>query len=811
VVLFGRPGAAHHASMRWLRHSPGFTLTAVLTLGAGIGAIVAMFSVYSRVVLGPVRVGEPETLVSLYAVNPDVGAIPPSLSWPRFEIIRRSVTTLTQVGAYGVEYTNLSGGDGLPEQLRALRVSGDFFAALRLVPARGRVFDPEHDLPNGPAVCILSHELWQLRFGGRSLIGTTIQLDGRSTEVIGILPPRMSPPWADRQIFLPRVFEDSGIAPQAVQNGASYLDVVARLRPGATIEQAAAELQAISRDYAVRFAGRGDATNVTAIRPLVETVVGRRRPVFRALVGAVAAVLLIACANVAALFLSRLVARQREIAIRQALGATRAVIVGQLLGESFALASAAGVIGLALAAGLLALAGPSLAAQLPPGLVLQLDGAALVAAIGVVFVSALLVGLVPALHVTRGVSTCQVAGIDRGSSGVGTRRLRGGLVVIETALSVLLLVVASLLLASLYRLQTTSPGFDPSGVAAAHANLTSGRYPTPERQAAFFIELVERLRRSPQVTAAAVTFGLPAADDNYSHQYAVQGRPVPPPSERARAGVRTVTEDYFAVMRVRLVEGRLFTDADRAGAPAVCIVNESLARRLFGGDSAIGRVILRGRNADQAHQIVGVVADVKTYGLRAATPDEIFYPFRQLPRANVAIVARTAGSPSALEPVFRAAAASIDPLQPIAAFAPMEQRMAGTIGVERVMAAVTAAFAVLALVLASIGLYAVLAHGVAMRRTEIGIRMAIGAERPAIVKLILMQGMRLVAVGIGAGLGAAVAVSGLVDAQLYGVGARDPRVYLVIAGLFAAVGALASLAPALRASRVDPLVSLRAS
>jgi putative ABC transport system permease protein len=797
--------------MRWLRHSPGFTLTAVLTLGAGIGAVVAMFSVYSRVVLHPIRVDEPATLVALYAVNPGVGTIPASLSWPRFGVIRESARTLAQLGAYSVEYANLSGGDGPPEQLRALRVSGDFFAALRVVPARGRVFDPEHDLPNGPAVCILSHELWQSRFGGRRLIGTNIQLDGRSTEVIGILPPRMSPPWADRQIFLPRVFEDSGIAPQAVQNGASYLDVVARLRPGATIEQADAELRAISRGYAVRFAGRGDATNVTAIRPLVETLAGRRRPVFAALVGAVAAVLLIACANVGALFVSRLVARQREIAVRQALGATRAVIVRQLLGESLALASAAGLVGVALAAGILALAGPSLAAQLPPGLVLELDGAALVAAVGVVFVSALLVGLVPALHVTREVSTSHVAGVDRGSSGVGTRRLRGGLVVIETALSVLLLVVASLLLGSLYRLQTTSPGFDPTGVAAAHANLTSERYPTPERQAAFFIELIERLRRSPAVTAAAVTFGLPAADDNYAHQYAVQGRAIPPPSERARAGVRTVTEDYFTVMRVRLIEGRVFTDADRAGAPGVCILNESLARRLFGGESAIGRVILRGRHADQAHQIVGVVADVKTYGLRAATPDEIFYPFRQLPRANAAIVARTAGDPSALEPVLRAAAASIDPAQPIAGFAPMDRRMAGTIGVERIMAAMTAAFAALALLLASVGLYAVLAHGVATRTTEIGIRMAIGAEQPAIVKLILMQGMRLVAVGIAAGLGAALAVSGVVDAQLYEVGSRDPRAYLVVAGVFAAVGALASLAPALRASRVDPLVSLRAS
>ncbi len=798
-------------NLRHLRHAPGFTVTAVLTLAAAIGVVVAMVSVYTRVVLRPVWVDDPDSLVSLYATNPNVNFVPPTLSWPKSEAIRREATQFVAMGAYSIESVNLSLPDGAgAEQVRALRISDGFAETVGLSAAHGRLFQPAEDVPNGPAVCVLSHEFWMSRFGGRDIVGTMIDLNDTATEVVGVLPPGLSPPWADRQVFVPRVFEDSGFTRQAVQDGASFLNVVARLGPGATRDLATAELRRVSENYARAFVGRGDAQSQTEVRTLAESVTGSRGPALLMLLGAVAAVLLIACANVAAMFLNRLLSRRREFIVRQALGASRAMIVRQLLGESLALALMSGVAGLLIGWLVIRLAQAVLGRQLPPGVELGLAPWAVVTAVGVALLCALLVGLVPALHVTRGNAVSGVAGSDRGlSDGAGTRAFRFGLVVVETSLSVVLLVAASLFVLSLDQLHRTSPGFQPAGVSAAFSNLTSSRYATPEQRAGFFLGVVEQLQASAQVSAAAVVFGLPFHDENYAHTYAVRGRPLPPSAERPRAGLRIVSEDYFAVMGIRLVEGRLFTAADRVGAPLVCILNETAARRAFGGRSPLGEVMLRGIKGDVEHEVVGVVADVKTNGLRNVTPDEIFYPFRQGPRANAALVARTTGDPAQLGSVFRVAAAVVDPAQPLSRLAPMEDRLADTLGVERMMSALTGAFAGGALLLALTGLVAVLAHAVAGRRVEIGIRMAVGADRRAIVRLILGEGMRMVSTGIAIGLLLAVAVSGLLSAHLFGVEARDPLTFAGVAVLFGCVGAVASLAPALHAARVDPITSIR--
>jgi predicted permease len=643
-------GPKLETTMPPLRRFLPISMMSVTTLAMGIAAITAMFSIYSRIVLKPVTIAHPEKVLTIYGASNGIRFIPPALSCPKFRLIQQSATLFAHVGAYSNEAVNITAeGPVAAQQLRGLRVSGRFFTTIDAVPFRGRLFTPEDDVPNGPAVCILSYELWQSRFGGRDLTGTNVQLSGKSTQVVGILAPRLSSPWADREIFLPRVFDDSGLTPQTVENGATFLEVIGRLRDGATAPQAAQQLQAISQEYTTRFANRSDSSSHLELRPLVDTVTGGRGPVFLLLLGGVGVVMLISCVNATALILSRLISREREIAIRQALGASRTRIVLQFVGESLATAAVAGVIGFLAARVTLRLATSALSAQIPPGVQLELDRVAALAGIGAVLVCGALVGIVPSLYATRPAKRSALAAFVRGGSeGTSTRDVRALLVTAEVALSTLLLVGTALLVSSLDRLQRTSPGFDPAGVAAGFVNLSSDRYASPERQQAFFLGVVDRLNNHPQVSGAAVVFGLPFYGENSASPYSVSGRPILAPADRPRAGLRLVSENYFKVMRMKILEGRTFEPEDRAGAPLVCIVNQSLARRQFGATSAVGQVIRRGRNADQFHKIVGVVADVKTNGVRQPTPHEIFYPFRQVPRATAAIVVRSEADPAAL-------------------------------------------------------------------------------------------------------------------------------------------------------------------
>lgn len=792
--------------MRRLRHAPVFALTVVLTLAAGIGAVVTMVSVYTSVVLNPIALPQPDRVVAVYAVNTKVEFVPPSLSWPKFDAIRRQSTSFDAVGAYVNASITLVSANGRPEQLRALRVSGPFFEALQVVPTQGRVFRAEDDQPNGPRVCMLSHELWQSRFGAQAVIGSTIQLDGVPTEVIGILPPAVSPPWADRELFLPRVFEDGSLSPQAVSDGATFLEVVARLKPGVSIGQARQDMTSVARSYAREFGARPDASSDLAVQTLTDAVVGNRRPIFSLLLAAVALVLLVACANASTLVLSQLVSRARETAIRQALGARRAVLVREFVGESLLLAALAGVIGTGVAFGALRVVTVAIGNALPDGVSLRVSGLALGVSVVVVIVSSLLVSLLPALHVTRSNAAASVNRFARGlSESRSTRTFRRALVIVEVALSVCLLVQAALLLTSLARLQRTSPGFDPHGVAAAFAILPTTRYPTAEQQSAFFVDVVDRLKVDRRVSGAAVVFGLPFFDGNSASRYAIGGRPIPPSAERPRAGLRIVTEDYFTVMRMQLTQGRMFSAADRAGSKPVCIVNASLARRQFGGVSAVGQTILRGRDANQPFEVIGVVSDVKTNGLRKVTPDEIFYPFRQMPHPDPAIVARTTGDVGELQTLFQSTVAAIDPALPVSRFASMDSRLQGTLGPEQTMATLTLAFATLSLLLCALGVYAVLANDVVTRVGELGVRMALGADPRAIATLVLKQALTLVARGMLAGAVLAVFCAQALATQLFEVRPMAPWVYVVVLAGFAVIGALASLPSALRASRVDPL------
>jgi predicted permease len=794
---------------RSLRKHPGFTIVAVLTIAVGIGANATLFSVYDRLVLNPVTLPSPSSLVAIWASNPQINLNAPALSWPRYEDIRRQAASFASIGISAFDNFTLTGA-GDPQQLNGQRVSASFLPTLGILPARGRNFTEADDAPNGPSVCIISHELWQTRFGGEPIVGRTITLNGQSWEVIGVMPPRLSPPFAQVQVFAPRVFEVGGLTPVQVQNGAGYAQPIARLKSGVSLEQARIELAALGRSYKAQFGTRLDANNTSVPLMFVSSLVGNLQPAFYTLIGAVSFVLLIACANVASLFLGRLTARQKEIAMRQSLGATRARLVRQFLVESLVFSSIAGALGMLLALWALSAVQTAIAAQLPPNTVLTLNARALAFTVAVTVVSAILVGLAPSMHASSTRLVEMLKDSARGTTGDGAGRFRATLIVVEVALSVVLLVGSSLLLVSFVRLQRTPPGFEPAGAAAAFVGVPITRYTTSAQQAAFFTQVIEQLRAQPQVTGAAAVIGLPLAGFNPRSPYSVAGRPVPPLPQRPIAGLGIVSEDYFRVMRIALTEGRAFTADDREGSPGVCIVNESLARRLFPGKSALGEVLLRGRDADIHAEIVGIIHDVKTNGLNAPAPDEIYYPMRQMGRPGMGVLARTTGDPSALQSVIRTAVATVDRDQPMSFFATLETNITNSLGTQRIVASLTTIFAVLAFVISVVGLYSVLAYAVSQRTAEIGIRMALGAGRGQVVGLIMRSGLRLVAAGLAAGLGAAAAAARLIQALLFNVRPLEPLVYAGVVTTFGLVAALACLVPSLRASRIDPLIALRA-
>ena len=798
-------------ALRTLFKSPAFTLVATLTIAIGIGANTTLYSIFDRLILNPVAIPEPGRVVALWAVNNERNFVAPAISWPRFEEIRREATSFSALADSAFDSHTLT-GNGEPEQTSSLRVTANFFATLGLAPARGRDFRADEDQPNGPAVAILAHEYWQTRFGGRdAVIGETIMLNGRPHEVIGIMPPRLTNPIAGVQIFVPRVFETAGLTPAQVQVGAGYSQPVGRLKPGVTREQANAELAGLTRSYKERFASNLDADNQVEARFLSDTLVSTLRPTMRMLLGAVAFVLLIACANVASLFLGRLSARHKEIAVRQSLGASRGAIVRQFLAESLVFTVGAGAAGVLLARWALSAIQRVVANQLPPNTELGLSWPALAATLAVTFFVSLLIGLFPALQASKPDLVEALKDSSRGNAGGSRgRRFRHGLIVVEVALSVVLLIGSGLLLRSFARLQDTPSGFRPDGLAVAFVGAPVQRYATPETQERFFSDVIAQLRAVPQVKGAAAAIGVPLTGFVPQAPYTAGTGAALPLSQRPLAGLRIVSEDYFATAGIALREGRGFTAQDRLGAPGVCVINESLAQRLFPGESALGKVIRRGRDAEFAHEVVGISADVKTVGLAAPAPDEVYYPMRQLPRVGMNIVARIDGDPAALQAIMRSAVAAVDKDQPISFFRTMDAIVDQSLGFQRIVATLTGIFAGVALLLAAIGLYSVLAYSVAQRTAEIGIRMALGARGGQVLGMVVSQGMALVGIGLVAGLWCAYGAGLVFATLLFETRPFDASIYAVVTGVFSVVALLACALPAYRASRIDPLVALRA-
>jgi predicted permease len=689
---------------------------------------------------------------------------------------------------------------------------------------RGRNFTAAEDAPGGARVVILTEDCWRTRFGAsESILGETVLLSGAPTTVIGIAGGPLPSPIAFVELIAPRALEgNGGLTLQQLRSGIPFLQVTARLKPGVSFRQADAEVRALSLRYEQAFAGNVDASNRGELRTWTEEIVGNVRPTLAVLLAAVALVLLIACANVSNLLLGRLTARQKEIAVRLSLGATRGRLVRQFLLETTAFCAIATTLGVLLAVWSLALVEKLLAGRLPSGMHFALDGITLAFTAGISVLACAAIGVLPALHASRANLSAVLKDSARGSpGGVRGSRFRSGLVVAEVALSVLLLVGSGLLLASFLKLQSEPAGFDPRGTATAAINLPTARFRSPAQWTDTIDQVLAELRTHPQIEHAAVASNPPAGFLAAAPQpvYAVQGQPIPPADRRPSASLVIVSEDYFRTLGIPLRAGRSFTRDDRLDAPGVAIVNESFAKKLFPAGDALGGVILRGPAADRAHQIVGIVGDVKSQGLGAPAPDTLYISTRQTPSPFIALVAkiragkepgRSPADAAVLQGILRNAVASVDRTTAFTLFQTLESALRDTFGSQRLVAFFTAIFAGIALVLAALGLYSVLAYTVAQRTNEIGLRMALGATHGQVVGLVLRHGLKLVAVGLVVGLAAAAGTSQLLQKLLFEVPPLNPLIYAAVALLFTAIALLACLLPIRRAIKIDPMVALRA-
>jgi putative ABC transport system permease protein len=791
---------------RMLTKRPGFTLIAMITLALGIGANTAIFSIVNSTLLRPLAYPNAERLMTIWEDHRARSG--PEREWtspPGFADWRDQARSFDHVVAFQNWQPTLT-GQGEPEQLAGAQVSHDTFAMLGVAPALGRSFRPEEDQRGAESVVIISHGLWQRRFGADpSLAGRRISLNGESRVVIGVMPAGFKfPIIANADIWRP-------IQPAlntGCQRGCITIRVIARLKPDATEPQARAELNAIAARIEQQFPDTNTKVGATLV-PLHEFLVGPVKTQMLALLVAVAFVLLIACANVANLLLARSATREKEIAIRASLGAGQWRIARQLLSESLLLAVIGGAAGLLLSYLLVHLL-VSFSPQGTPRLdEVGIDRRALGYTMAITVLTGLLFGSAPVWQLFKADLNQSLR--DSGKGLQGTRSGRRGLsalVVAETALALMLLVGAGLLIRSFIRLQRVDPGFDPRNVLTAVVALPQAVYPDRNQIAPFYSQLLERVGTLPGVQSAAAVSSLPLAGFDSDAGFVIEGRPAPQPDQRPVAWISSVSPGYFHTMGMRLIAGREFADRDRENAPKVVIISESAARRHFPNEDPIGMRIGNGR-PDGWREIVGVTADVKHFGLNQDARVSIFFPDRQQPARRMYIVARTATDPSSLSSALKGAVAAMDKDLAVSNIIPMEEITAQSIGQERFTLLLLGLFSALALLLAVAGIYGVMSYAVAQRTQEIGIRVALGAQTRNVLKLVITQGMVLVLAGVGIGLASALALTRFIRGLLFGVSATDPMTFVGVAALLALVALVACYVPARRASKVDPMVALR--
>jgi putative ABC transport system permease protein len=792
-------------ALRSLRKSPGFTFIAVLALALGIGVNTVLFSVISFALLRPVPIPHPEQVVVLNETLPNFPRA--SCAWLDYlDWKAQTDGVFSRFGAARRDNFNLT-SSGEPERVSGRMASADIFGITGVQPLLGRLYGPDDDKAGAPRTVVLSYGLWKRRFGGEpGIVGKSIELSGDSYAVIGVLPQEFRFLGAV-DLFVPiglfaDRYQDRGVHPG--------IFVVGRMKPGVTLEAARTALSAVSER--IGQAHPEVKGNGVYAQLLSEDQVADARPALLLLWGAVAFVLLIAAANVANLMLSRAASRQGEIALRVALGASRGRIVGQLLTESVLLSVLGGALGLAFAAWGLDALGPQLS-SLPRGGDIHLDLFALAFTALVALLTGVGFGLVPALRASDPALHLVLKEVRTGGQ---HGRLRSGLIIAEVALCMLLLVGAGLFLRSFARVTGVSPGFDAKNVLIFSISLPPSRYSTGDAINRFTGELRRRAAQLPGVTAVAVSVGLPILGTGET-SFSFEGQAPADPNQRAQASIYTVTPEYFGAMRIPLLQGRLFEEAD--GQRNVAIIDERMAQRYFPGKSALGQRFEGSRDGTiPALEVVGVVGHVESYGLDGHGPVDIawYAPLdtaaRVVPQfsTNVFVVARTSQDPLALAAPLRKLVAGIDPLQPVFAVETLEKAVDESVGSQRLTLLLLNLFAALALVLASVGIYGVMSYSVTQRTHEIGIRMALGAARSVVLRSVVGQGARLAGVGIALGAVLALGFSRLVQGLLFHTSATDPGIYLALALLLGLLTLLASWLPALRASRVDPAIALRA-
>jgi putative ABC transport system permease protein len=799
--------------LRVLRKSPGFATVAVLVLGLGIGANTAIFSVVNAVLLRPLAFRDAGRLVHVWHV-------PPPKSFPgitRFSVSaanyidwRRQNSVFEDMAIFSGKSMNLT-NDGKPDHALAATVSASFFSVLGAEPMLGRTFRAGEDSSGNNHVVVLNHAFWQSRFGGdRNVVGRQITLNGEPYTIVGVMGPKVTyPDWS--MLWTPMAWTPK----EAAVRGEHHCVVVARLKFGVDMQQAQAEMTAIS-DRLARQYPEDDKDWGAVVVPLREDMVGDVRPALLVLLGAVAFVLLIACANVANLLLARALARSKEIAIRTALGASRARLVQQLLFETILLALAGGVAGLMMASFGVDLIVHFLAQQLPRSTVISLDTPVLAFTFAISVFTGIVAGIAPAWRLSKSnVNETLKQGLGRAGDS-GGNRTRAVLVVGEVALSLILLAGAGLMIRSLWNLRGTNPGFDARNVLTLSLPISDTRYKTPEAWTNFWNQTLTRVRSLPGVESAGVVDDLPFHGG--SHQpIAIEGRPAVAMSEQPEVDVRVLSPGYLRSMHIPVLRGRDFNDTDTADGPRTIVISQAMAKRFWPDEDAVGKRLTLTFFPGRVREVVGIAGDVKLDGLdQPESNSTIYMPLTQL-SGNQAdwrsygldMVVRTSVAPGTLAAAITNAVHEIDSEQPVLEVMTMEQFLADSLSPQRFNMLMLATFAGLALVLAAIGIYSVLSYVVRRRVREIGIRMALGAQIRDVLRMIVLEGMKPVMIGLGIGIAGAVILGRVVAKLVFGVKTTDPATYAAVSLLLMAVALLATAAPAYRATRVDPMRTLR--
>lgn len=793
---------------RMLLKNPGFTIVAVIALALGIGANSAIFSVVNTVLLRPLPYTDPERLVMVWEDRTAKGYPRDTPAPANYVDWRDQNQVFEGMAAIATHSLNLTGA-GEPERLEGKRVSANFFNILGVEPLLGRGFLPEEDEPGAARVVVLSHGLWQRRFGSdKAILGKSLTLNGVGHEVVGVMPPDFQFPTREDELWVPIAFTPQ----QAAARQSHYLQVIARTKPGVTIEQAQAEMSTIGARLQQQYPENTDLG--VAVVPLHEQFVGDIKPALLILLGAVGFVLLVACANVANLLLARAAARQKEIALRVALGASRGRLVRQFLTESLLLAALGGVVGL-----LLSLWGVNLLKAFIPENISQarhiaIDRWVLGFTALVSLLTGLIFGLAPATQASNFNlnETLKEGGRDSASGRRGNR-IRSVLVVVEVAVSLVLLIGAGLLINSFLRLRGVDPGFRTDNLLTMRVMLPETKYTDQARRSAFYAELVRRVEALPGVNSAAVANWIPLVKQGDSSGIAIEGQPAPAPGQNPSVVTRVVSPHYFQTMGIELLRGRQLTEQDRADAPRVIVISETMARKFWPGEEPLGKRVTMGGPAGAPVpwlEVVGVVKDVRQFELTAEPKPQMYVPFEQPVFFRPShLIVKTEVEPGGLASAVRKTVWEIDKDQPVSNISTMKEVLSESISRQRFSMLLLGIFAAVALVLAAVGIYGVMSYSVAQRTHEIGIRMALGAQRSDVLKLAVGQGLKLVLVGVALGLAAAFVLTRVMSSLLFGVSATDPATLAIISLVLIGVALFASYIPARRATKVDPMVALR--